>query len=172
MTDFNKMESIKDKESAAEKEFAAAEKESSLECLEKMESISFNEDCCQKTELIDSPTTNSTIMNHVIGKFVIESLAGQCPLNRGFFQCNEEEKNCCKCAEKNYVTKNTLKYNWCPHCYVKQYCRLIFEKDGFIIMNKISGRLLFNNTSSTIRETITVSEAEIAEELEIAQVDA
>lgn len=79
-------------------------------------------------------------------RFILESICGNNPHNRGFF-VHLEQKNCCHhCGDTFYVMHPTTNGRfWCGMCYVKTYCTITHSDEGFIIRNKNSSKILFQS---------------------------
>lgn len=94
-----------------------------------------------------------------IRMFILESLSGKCPLNANYIRFYDEQQNCCNCKDKFFTVRKTHRGKlWCVDCYIQKYCNIVCEKGGFIITNKTTGRLLFNNTANIER---AIASAEI-----------
>ena len=79
-------------------------------------------------------------------RFVIDSICGTNPINRGFFVPLDEKTQCHHCKDTFFVMHPTTQGRyWCAQCYIKTYCNVDKLNDGFIIRQKNSSKILFQH---------------------------
>lgn len=89
-------------------------------------------------------------------RFVINSVCGNNPINKGFFVPLDEKTHCHHCKDFFYIMHPTTQGRfWCPQCYIKNYCNIERSGSDFIIIQKKSSKILYQY--SPITENVETS---------------